>query len=210
MTEAIRSHRRPLAVGAVPKRAVAVASILATLAIGAWIEPHTTDTDAMQRPFIRSGALGSSVDARTFAVSVLGVRGAAVIDQDGTAHASTGVWIIVRVRLTAITSPATVTYAVLRDTDGRTYQATGRIDQPLLGGEPFQPGVPITAEIAFEVPTTVATGLSIQLGGEGGGSVNDVRMDALAQIRLPISATQVRQWKVGTTPAEVAPRKLYG
>jgi hypothetical protein len=209
MTEPLHSHRRPILTGWWGRIGAAVL-VLATLAIGSWIEPYTTDSDAQQRPFVRAGAVSTAVSARTFTAAVLGVRGAAVLTQDGTTHDTSGVWILVRLRLTAVRNPARVTYAVLRDGSGRTYQPTGRIDQPLLDGEAFEPGVPIVAELAFEVPTSAATGLSIQLSGDPGGTVNDIRMDALAQIRLPISATEVKQWTASKTPLSPAATSLNG
>jgi hypothetical protein len=206
----IRSHRRDLLPdtrqGRLMRRIVAAVLIIAALAIGSAITSHTPDTDDAQRAFVRTGVLGSAVDVRTFDVTVLGVRGAAQITQDDTAHDTSGVWIIVRLRLTARTNPTVVSYAVLRDAQGRTYRATGRIDQSLLDGRPLEPGVPVTVELAFEVPTSVATGLSIQLAESEG----DQRMDALARIRIPVTAAQVGQWRSDKTAATVAAPALSG
>ncbi|HEY2790735.1 MAG TPA: hypothetical protein VGJ28_00160 [Micromonosporaceae bacterium] len=206
MTDPLHSHRRPVLTGWWG-RIGAVVLVLATLAIGARIEPFTTDSDAQQRPYVHAAAAGKTVSARTFTVAVLGVRGTELLTQDDKAHNTSGVWILVHLRLTAVHSPATVTYAALRDDQGRTYPATGRIDQRLLDGVPFEPGVPIVADLAFEVPASVATGLSIQLSGDPGGQLGDLRMDAVAQIRLPITTTEVKQWtasKTSLSPATTA------
>jgi hypothetical protein len=206
----VRNHRRALLAdtpwGRRLKAAATAAAIIATLAVGSAITSHTPDDDAMQQPFIRTGAIGSTVDSRTFDVKLLGVRGAAQITQDDTVHDTSGVWILVRVRLTAFRNPTTVGYGVLRDEHGRTYRATARIDQFLLSARTLEPGIPVTGELAFEVPVSVATGLSIRLGA----NELDQRMDALAQIRLPVTAAQVRQWRAEKTAATVATAEANG
>jgi hypothetical protein len=194
----IPGHRRRIATTS--RRAGATVLIVATLAIGAAITSHTPNDDTQQRPFVRTGNVGSVVNARTFDVKVLGVRGAAVISADDGPHDTSGIWIIVRVRLTAIGNPLSLGYAALLDGQGRTYRATGRIDQSLLDGRELEPGIPVTAEIAFEVPTSVASDLSLQLAS----APDDLRMDAMAQIRVPIDAAQIRQWQGSKTPTTVA------
>jgi hypothetical protein len=206
----VRNHRRALFAntpgGRRLRAAGTVALILATLAVGSTITSHTPDDDAMQQPFIRTGAIGSTVDARTLDVAVLGVRGAARITQDGNVHDTSGVWIIVKVRLTAHRDPTTLGYGALHDQQGRTYRASGRIEQFLLSARTLEPGLPITGELAFEVPVSVATSLSIRLGT----SELDQRMDDLAQIRLPVTADQVRLWRTQKTPATVAAATVAG
>lgn len=199
---AVRSHRRTAAAtrtGRLGCRAGAAALIVATLAVGHVITSHTPDADAMQKPFLRTAAIGKPVNTRTFDATVLGVRGAAVIRQNDTDHDTSGVWIIVNVRLVARSNPATLGYAVLRDAQGRTYAATTRIDQFLTGGRTLEPGVPVTGEIAFEVPVPVATHLSVDLAGD----LIDTRMDAMTDIPIPETAAQVAAWRAQTAAATV-------
>jgi hypothetical protein len=183
------------------RRADATVRISATLAICAAITSHTPTVDTQQRPFVRTGNVGSVVNVRTFDATVLGVRGAALISDANGAHDTSGIWIIVRVRLTAIGNPLSLGYAALLDGQGRTYRATGRIDQPLLISRELEPGIPVTTELAFEVPTSVASDLSLQLAT---GLDDDLRMDALTRIRLPIDSAEIRQWQASKTPTTVA------
>jgi hypothetical protein len=179
-------------------RAGATALVIAALAIGTVITSDTPDVDAQQRPFIRTGEVSAPVNARTFEATVLAVRGAAVITDLGLTHDTTGVWVVVRVRLIAIGAPVSIGYAALSDGRDRSYRATGRFGQPLLG-RLLEPGLPVTGELAFEVPASVATSLSIQLAVAS----LDRRMDTVAQVRLPITAGQVREWRAFRTPISV-------
>lgn len=197
VVEPVRSHR----VGLAPswraraiRRCGAIVLVVATLAIGSVIVSHTPGADAREQPFVRTGQPGQTVAGRVFDTDVTGVRGAAVITSDGATHDTSGVWIIVQVRLTARRDPETIGYAVLRDRDGRTYRATERFDQAILG-RVLQPGVPATGEIAFEVPVTAASGLTIDL------AVNefDQRMDQMTRIVVPVTTSQVTRWRADRT-----------
>jgi hypothetical protein len=203
----VHSHRRGIAArsrtGRFAIRVGAAVAILACVAVGSAFTDRVPSSDALQGPYVRTGAVGAQVDARTLEVTVVGVRGASVLTQDGHTYATGGIWIIVTVRLAARSNPTPLNYAVLTDTDGRVYRPTDRIDQVLLRGEPIEPGVAVTADIAFEVPTSVATELSVDLAGDPSDG-DDQRMDALARIRIPITAAEVSQWKASTTAATLA------
>jgi len=200
----IRNHRRSVLSafrgGRIVRRAGHALAIVATLAAGAAITDRTPDADTQQHPFIRSATVGHAVDARTFDVTVLGVRGGAVLGGISGSHDTSGVWVLVRMKLDARTNPVSLGYAVLEDSDGRTYRATGRVDQSILGERSLEPGVPVIAEIAFEVPTALAQDMSLRLAV----SPTDQRMDAVAQVRLPITAGQARQWHADKNPLTLA------
>jgi hypothetical protein len=199
----VRSHRQRANGSALGYRIGATLLVIAALAVGTLITRNIPDVDKQQRPFVHTAALGHLVQLRTFDATVLSVRGAAVVtDSDDEPHDTSGVWILVKVRLTTEHQAAAVGYAVLRDAQGHTYLASTRFSQFLVtGGWELQPGVPVAGEIAFEVPVAVATHLSIRLAA----SVLDHRMDDMADVPLPIDAGEVRQWKAQTTP--VAPAK---
>ena len=124
----VHSHRRtgPPATrsGRIGMRVGSAALIIITLAVGAAFTSRIPTTETRERPFVNVGNIGEPVDARTFDLTVLGVRGGAVITDSHGPHDTSGVWIIVRVRLTARTEPTTAGYAVLADAQGRTYRAT--------------------------------------------------------------------------------------
>lgn len=184
----VRRHRRPGE--GIPGRLGVGVLILAALAVGGVISSRAPDTDHRQRPFVSTGSMGKPVGARTFDVTVLGVRGTMKLARLGKWHDTSGVWILVRVRLVARNEPATLGYAAVRDADGRSYLATTRITQP-LHGRTLQPGVPVEGEVAFEVPPAVAPTLSVRLAGPP----VDQRMDAMAEVRLRIDKAMVERWR---------------
>jgi hypothetical protein len=192
---------------ALRRRIGATIAVIAALAIGSLVIDHVPDVDTQQEPYLRTGSVGKLVDVRTFDVSVLSVRGAAAIgdpdstfdsDSDST-HDTSGIWVLVQIRLVAVDKPMAVSYAAVHDAEGRTYLASERFDQRLVDGEyTLQPGVPVAGEVAFEVPVAVAPQLSIRLAAPA--LVHDLRMDAMADIPLRIDAAAVRQWKATTKP----------
>jgi hypothetical protein len=177
-----------------------VVLLVAVVAAGAALTAHLPDADTQQRPFASRGTVGEVVPARDFDATVLGVRTAAVLtSRPGWRHDTGGVWVLVHVRLRAARATRTVAYAAVRDAAGRTYEATGRVGQPLLD-RPLQPGLPVTGEIAFEVPRAAATGLVLQLATPA----YDLRMTAMAEVPLPIDAALVAQGAALAEPVAVA------
>ncbi|GIH13809.1 hypothetical protein Raf01_19810 [Rugosimonospora africana] len=209
----IRSHRRRQVHRPIVRRLGAAAAVIVALAVGEVITDHVPDTDTQQKPFIHTGSIGKPVDVRTFDASVLSVRGAAVIEDPdpniaaSPTHDTSGVWVLVRIRLVAANEPVAVTYAAVQDAEGRTYLASTRFHQPFVdGGRMLQPGVPVAGEVAFEVPVAVVPQLSIRLASPG--LFDDFRMDAMADIPLGISTGTAQQWKATTTAATVAPPEV--
>jgi hypothetical protein len=198
----IRTHRADGWGARAARRIAAVVLILATLALARVISQHTPDAISIKLPFVRVGAIGSVVDARRFDVDVLGVRGAAVVSDGEDNHDTSGVWILVKARFTAIRNPTMIGYTVLVDGDGRTYRASSRMDQPVVSGRYLEPGMPVTVEIAFEVPVAVATDLSVEFAEPL--DVPDLRMEAVAEVHLPIDRSEVTSWTKSTKPALLA------
>ena len=170
--------------------------LVLALAAGALVTRNTPDPDAQQGPFLRTGRIGQTIDLGDFDARVVSVRGAAVISQSGAAHDTSGVWVLVTVRLTSRHKPIGVGYMAVRDDQGRTYRASTRVDQVLEGGWTLQPGVPVTGEVAFEVPVAVAGHLAIRLAKPA----IELRMAAMAEVPLPVDDASVRSWKAQTTP----------
>jgi hypothetical protein len=196
----IRNHRDPRPGGRLGHRLGVAVLLVIALAAGALLSRYTPDVDSAQRPFVRTGHIGQTVTLPEFTVRVRSVRGAAVVSQSGANHDTGGVWILVTVRLAALHEPVSVGYVVLRDARGRTYRASGRISQILIGWR-LQPGVPVAGEVAFEVPVAVAGNLAVQVAKPPS---DDLRMDAIAEVPLSISDSQARAWKADSTPATPA------
>jgi hypothetical protein len=180
------------------RRLGTAALVVLAVGVGGTANAYKPDPDVQQRPFIRSGGRGDRVDARTFDVRLLGVRGGAVLTSRGAPHDTSGVWIVVKVRVTAHGEPVQLGQVSPRDGDGRTFRASGRIDNnPPL--RQLQPGLPVDCEIAFEVPKNVPLPLAARLSS----ALFDLRMDGLAELELDLTAAQMRQWADDKAPLTV-------
>jgi hypothetical protein len=166
------------------------ALVVAALATGIAITSQAPDTDARERPFVRGGAIGEFVDGRTFQASVVAVRGARKIARSGRTRDTGGVWVVVRARAVARDKPTSIDHASVRDARGRTFLATARISQPLVGGGyPLQPGISVQGDIVFEVPQASAASLTIRLADS-----SDVRMDAAIEVPIAVNRATVDRW----------------
>ena len=204
MTE-VRRHRAPRgpvgqALAGLGSRLGIGALLIAAIAVGGLVKSATPDADTRERPFVRTGRLGETVDARTFEVRVLDVRGAKEIVRSGRTRTTGGVWVLVKVQAVARGEPTTIGYAALRDGRGRLFHATERITQPLARSRTLQPGIPVEGEIVFEVPVEAATDLSIRLAWTS----IDQRMEAMAEVPLDIDAAMVAAWRAQAGPVTVA------
>jgi hypothetical protein len=193
------------------RRVGIAAAALVTLVVGQLIlntEPDRHDTAA---PFFVSGELNKPVTVEGLTVTVLGVKGAAKIDPPDALPADTGgIWIVVQLRLEATTKPLSPTYAGLAAPDGRSFQATARFRQSLVGGAvKLQPGIPMSGDLAFEVPKdAAAAGLHIQVGLKTGGGTVLAPWRAYADIALPIGDADVARWQAQTQPLAINEPKL--
>lgn len=177
--------------------------ILATLGVGNLVMAYTPDVNTRERPFLRSGEPGNEIDVRRFTVTVLATEVAAVIKAAGWEHDTQGKWIVLRVRLEAVGEPLAVRYAALWDDQGRSYEASDRLQQRLVdGSRRLQPGIPVEGDVAFEVPAG-ATGLTARF------TSSDIsqRMDAMSAISLPLpdTATWLDPAPKAIKPIEVNP-----
>jgi hypothetical protein len=163
--------------------------VLAALAAGVAITSQAPDTDARERPFVRTGERAQTVDGRTFQGGVIAVRGARKITRSGRTRDTGGVWIVVRARAVARERPTTIDHASVRDARGRTFLATTRLSQPLLGGYRLQPGIAVQGDIVFEVPAESAGGLTVRLA-----DASDPRMDAAIEVPIAVDRATVEGW----------------
>lgn len=196
-------HRLPVRRAHAPRRWWTVgALIVVTLGLGSALTAITPDRDEQERPFTATGPMRAEVVGRTFTATVLSARGAAKISTRGRDYDTAGVWVLVLVRVSARGEPTALGHASVRDAWGREYLATGRFDQPLAGaGRTIQPGIPVTAEIAFEVPVAVAGDLAVRLSSTG----YDQRMDSMIEVDLPAAgAATVAEWARSATPTTLA------
>lgn len=170
--------------------------LIAALAVGGvvanWRPLNGDRADLRERPYIAVGEVGDSVSARTFEAELVSVRGAGLLGVDAKRYETGGVWLLVRVKITATTEDTRVGYAALIDDRDREFLASTRCTQPLApGGRTFQPGVTVEGEIAVEVPRDVATSMRLRLAANS----LEHRMDAMAEFSLPkVDTAKVDTW----------------
>ena len=178
------------------RRRLGTAALVAlAVTVGGAANAYMPSPSVQQRPFIRTGHEGDRVDARTIDVQLLGVRGAAIVRSGGAPHDTTGVWVIVKLRVTAHIEPVQLGQAMLRDGDGRLFRSSGRInDNPPL--RQLQPGMPVDCEIAFEIPKNAPLPIAARVTT----ALIDIRMDGLAELELELKRGQLEQWAADQTP----------
>ncbi|MGN9913214.1 hypothetical protein ACTMTJ_37305 [Phytohabitans sp. LJ34] len=195
--EAIRSHRAPPGpVERVGTRARVGMLLVAALAVGGvvanWRPLDGDRADRRERPYIEVGQVGDPVSARSFEAKLISVRGARLLGVRSKGYETGGVWILVRVRVTATTEDTVIGYAALIDDRDREFLASGRFTQLFAdSARTLQPGIPVEGEIAFEVPRDVATSMRLRLASRP----FDQRMDGMAEITLPkVDTATVDGW----------------
>lgn len=187
------------------RRLGTAALVLLAIGVGGVAHAYEPEPVEQQGPFIRTGHMGDRVDARTVVAELVGVRGGAIVNSRGVQHDTSGVWIIVKVRLTSRGEPVQLGQVSIRDGKDRIFLASGRIDNnPPL--RQMQPGLPIECEIAFEVPKNVPLPIAARLST----AFIDLRMDGVAQLELDVTAAQVRQWADDKTPTTLMRPVLAG
>lgn len=211
MSTTPRSHRAPPGpLQRAGNRASVSSLVIAALAVGGvlanWRPVDGARGDERERPYLVTGSVGESVSARTFDATVVSVRGGKLLGVRGKGYDTGGVWILVKLRVTATEENTRVGYAAVLDDRDRTFLASGRIDQPFGdGGRTFQPGVPVEGEIAFEVPRDAATSLRIRVATP----LADQRMDAMAEVALPSTdSATVDKWATDENPVILATPKV--
>lgn len=173
--------------------------VIVALVVGQLLIDLGPDTDASHAPFLIAGKPGDNVDARTFDVELISARYASAVRSGGADHDSSGVWVILKIRLNARTESLRIGYAALVDKSGRTYLASDRVRQTLVpNARALQPGIPVEGEVAFEIPRDAIAGASVQFAKKSG----DRRMDAMATIELPGG------FELDTTTATLAPSQV--
>jgi hypothetical protein len=176
--------------------------LVAALAVGGvvanWRPINGDRADKRERPYIVAGQIGDSVSARTFDAKLVSVRGARLLGIRSKGYETGGVWILVRVRVTATTEDTVIGYAALIDDRDREYLSSSRFTQLFAdGARRFQPGIPVEGEIAFEVPRDVATSVRLRLATP----LLDKRMEGMAEIALPkVDTATVDRWATQQDP----------
>jgi len=183
-----------------PRLLTAGVLVVLTVLAGSWLDRVNGPGNGDDRPFVVTGRTAETVDARKLDVTVLGMRGGAVITSYHKPVDTAGVWLLVRIRVTPRSESGGLGWARLTDGRGRRFNLTGRVDQPMTVTT-SQPGLPIEGELVFEVPRDVMGPISVQLAFPP----IDQRMDAVAEVELPeLTAATVAGWVATTAPLTLA------
>ncbi len=207
-----RSHRSPrqLRRMAIARRwlrwlGIAVALLL-TLAAGEAIIRTEPDRNETTAPFFFAGEPGEPVTAGGLQVTLLDVKGAAMVDPPKSLPTDTsGVWLVVRIRLMATTKTTQVAYVGLAASDGRSFRATGRFRQSMVERSlDLQPGIPVEGTVAFEVPKDV-TGLTLRVGEVDLAPVagGQHELQPFTDIRLPVTSGDLARWSTVQEPVTI-------
>ena len=184
--------------------------VIVTMVLGALLLHIKPDQAQVQRPFVRDGVTGRPVSARTFDVTVLDVTGGPLLVQPGDKLDTGGIWIAVRVRVVAVDKPLEIGYSEVRDGQSRTFSPSRRVKQPLTDGRTLQPGLPLEAQIVFEMPPASAGDLTLLMAKPPKDSLSGLglAMEAVVSIPLPVDRAKVDGWMAAKATVTVDKAKV--
>lgn len=160
---------------------IATAVLLVAAGVVSQIAPAE---DAEVAPFVVAGAPGEQLTGRDISATATDARFVDLLE-DSSGWSADGVWFVIDLDVLAVTGPAIATLdgvSSLRGAtlvvDGRSFRATERTDDSLLGARLF-PGVARSGALAFELAARPAPGsiLVLQLSADA-----DTRADSVLEI----------------------------
>lgn len=162
------------------KAAFVVVAIIA----GKELVSHLPDDSASMRPFEVTGEVGEAVSLRTGTVWVNEVQLSPTLLTPTQGYRTPGLWAVATVTLVPEAERESLTFTAIRSADGeRTWSGRSRSTGSCLA---VPPGVPITCDVAFEVPGEALPGADLLVSTE-----SDQRYDTVAVIDLGITAEDV-------------------
>ncbi|MGV3713009.1 hypothetical protein [Pseudolysinimonas sp.] len=175
-----------------PALAIPAGLALALLAFG--VSFSAPDTSVMEAPFPTTGSIGDEIVSEHLVVTVHDVSLADEVELEswtGTWEGTTaGIWLVVEATVAGRVDRVNVDADVL--IDGVQYPATGRIDTDALNGRVADAGLPVSGPILIELPADVleqggARSAVLRIGPDG-----DVRLDAVVDVRLDLTALETQ------------------
>lgn len=177
-------------------------AIVAAVSLTVWIRDRAPHPEDWQRPFLRDAVVGEAAPVQGYSITVESVVGARNLVFRGASRPSGGVWLVIGLAVRADRAPALPNGIQLVDAAGRTYAVTDRFDQALMT-TPVQPGTVVNGAVAFEVPFDVGDRVYLRAGPRF-----DDRLDAVANIEVPIAAGEWQRWMVEDSSVEMPPRSV--
>lgn len=158
--------------------------------------------DQETAPIAEAGVLGSPVDARSFTMTAEKVQSAETLAQEeiiggGGALRAKGVWLVVTATVETATTRLYPQETTLSNGAGYTYAASEQMGESVTEtSEAFDPGIPRTGMIVFEVPEkALKPPLTLRMAMADSA---DIRLAAEAEIDLSVDAAEAE--KLMTAP----------
>ncbi|WP_187995046.1 hypothetical protein [Schaalia sp. JY-X159] len=148
--------------------------VVAGLAVGSAIDRALPSAqDVLSEPFVTTIEVGQKAELRTADITVDSWTTSDSVTSYGTVYDTVGTWVVLDLHVTAKNRPHTLAGMELVSEGGRTYGGPADIPN---GCDPAQPGVPITCQVAFEVPSEDVPGLELHIpaGGVSGSPGDDL------------------------------------
>jgi len=180
----------------VARRAGAGVLVIAALAAGRVVTSAYGADESLGEPYLVAGSLGRTVSLRYADVTATGVEGSTFVSPNSGMRTS-GVWVVVPLKIVTKGEPQEVRYAAVYDRRGRTFLANGARSQFSPGTS--QPGVPRYASVLVELPKDAVEGAHLRV------ALNslDTRRDDMADIDLGLTAADAQQWAARTDRVQV-------
>lgn len=135
-------------------------ALIATLALGRWID-DAWPTDQMDtRSFEHAAKVGEKVSLRYADLRVENVTATRAIATTSTVASTNGTWLVIDATLSAKRTPLKTEYWRVTDSAGRVFELDGRTDSLVLTATPK---VPWHVRLAFELPAGDLAGTTLRL-----------------------------------------------
>jgi hypothetical protein len=186
--QAPRESRR----GMSTRRKIAlVALVIVALAVGRFVSQLGSDKTGLSKLFLRDGSVGKPVALRYADITATEVEGSAcmITPSSSNPYRSPGIFVVVPLKIVVRGKTASLQYAAIEDSNGRTY-GTSTNGRGLFEPGSAQVGVPRYATVAIEMPKDAVPGARLQIG------LNSLYLDQddLTDIDLGVTRDQVDQW----------------
>lgn len=184
------------------RRPPATAGVLVVLALvmGQWLHQQLPERAMSSRPFEVEAGVGETAELRSGDLEVLSVDGASsVAPRGGSVLVSPGVFVAVEFTFTPHGESSDLTYAALRDNDGRVLPIYGTSGRSSISCTGRLVDRPTRCLAVVEADPATLPGALVALAPNGG----DERWDSMALVDLDVDEADVTAWQARTEPLEL-------
>ena len=177
------------------------ALVLAALAVGRVVTDQLPDAKAVgSAPIERVAQIGEVAHLRVGDVKVVKVQGGNVWSGIVEAKTTPGMWVVADIEFTPRRDEGAISLATIRDDAGHEWSLGRGISTCKLG----IPGVPMTCQVAVEVPAKAMSGAELVLRW----NPYDRRWDDQAVIPLTIDDESAATWAKNEEPIKIPLAKV--